>query len=665
MSTEPDSVETTATGKVEFVQYHQPGLKDGVYRVEVTQELRTTGAAAGKVPDNTFTAARTFLVAGERFTLAPPDVQAVFPADGSLGDHSNVLPHVILTRSTLPWERTPLASQKDGERKDLPWLALLLFDDDEKPAPSIATLGELCGGGASFKFPAFVLEKGQRDEDKVTVIDVKKSLLESILPSAEALGLLAHVRQGKSDAGAPDGDETAVVICNRLPKKGAASAVHLVSLEGRFVVNPNAGEQTGAPAYVFDYQGAADSDSIRLVTLKSWSFACADPRQDFAGLLTNLNRRFKDPGTLRLPPSSDAEAEQFLASGFVPLPHFLRHTGRTVSWYHGPLIPGANGANLALPARAADQLLRYDPRTGMFDVSYAAAWELGRLLALQSKQLSVGLYNWKRANAQRLKQDEQQTAHAHLPPLGQEPPPLTPPEDLARWFADLSLLRGVPFNYLVPDASMLPAESVRFFYLDGLWIDCLIDGAFSLGRVTQTDFAQTQTLKNELTGGDGSDKVLSGFLLRSDVVSGWPGLLVDAFDTKGQKLESLRTERLSASVLLCVFSGDGDVRRADIHQRPEMLHFGLDAEDTDSVDAESARFVKKLRDEAGEEDGPVIDSGPWLQTQTRVVDVEALAAAIGAQTGAANLTSAQLALQMIEGVERVSLYAAGSAPAQS
>src|SRR5919198_4291096 len=298
MSTEPNGAETAATGRVEFVQYHRPGLEDGLYQIEVTQEFHTTGAAAQKVPDDTkFTAARTFYVAGERFALAPALVQAVFPPDGSLGEHSNVLPHVTLTRSTLPWERTPLASEKDGERNDLPWLALLLFDDEEKPAPSVVKLGDLRCGDAPFKFPTFAPETGQRDGDKVTVIDVKKSLLESILPSAEALGLLAHVRQGKTDSGEPDGDETAVVICNRLPKKGASSTVHLVSLEGRFVSNPRSGPQdTEEPAYVFDYQGAADADPIRLVSLKSWGFACADPQQDFVGLLTNLNRGFADPG---------------------------------------------------------------------------------------------------------------------------------------------------------------------------------------------------------------------------------------------------------------------------------------------------------------------------------------------------------------------------------
>src|SRR2546421_6577282 len=201
MSTEAGGGDAAAKGKVEFTQYHQPGLKDGIYRIEVKQEINSNEPGVlKKVPANTFTAERTFLVTGERFALAPEVVQAVFPADGSLGEHSKVLPHIILTRSTLPWERSPLPTEEGDKRKDLPWLALLLFDDEEKPAPSIVKLGDLQPGlDTSIKFPPLTLELGQRDQDKVTVIDVKKSLLQSILPSAEDLGFLAHVRQGTTD----------------------------------------------------------------------------------------------------------------------------------------------------------------------------------------------------------------------------------------------------------------------------------------------------------------------------------------------------------------------------------------------------------------------------------------------------------------------------------
>ena len=99
----------------------------------------------------------------------------------------------------------------------------------------------------------------------------------------------------------------------------------------------------------------------------------------------------------------------------------MRQGERTVSWYHGPLIPAENKFEPQLPARAADELTRYDTAVGLLDVSYAAAWELGRLLALQSKQFSVRLYNWKRAHAQRLKQYEQSLLHPHLPTSEREP----------------------------------------------------------------------------------------------------------------------------------------------------------------------------------------------------------------------------------------------------
>ena len=41
-----------------------------------------------------------------------------------------------------------------------------------------------------------------------------------------------------------------------------------------------------------------------------------------------------------------------------------------------------------------------------------------------------------------------------------------------------------PFSYLVPDADLLPPESIRFFYLDRDWTDALVQGALSVGTIT-------------------------------------------------------------------------------------------------------------------------------------------------------------------------------------
>ena len=57
------------------------------------------------------------------------------------------------------------------------------------------------------------------------------------------------------------------------------------------------------------------------------------------------------------------------------------------------------------------------------------------------------------------------------------------------------LLYGVPFHYLVPDEEMLPAESIRFFYLNPEWINCLLQGACSVGRTSHTDELADQLLR--------------------------------------------------------------------------------------------------------------------------------------------------------------------------
>ena len=57
------------------------------------------------------------------------------------------------------------------------------------------------------------------------------------------------------------------------------------------------------------------------------------------------------------------------------------------------------------------------------------------------------------------------------------------PPYMESFLAHLRLLVGVPFAYLVPDARLLPPESIRFFYLDRSWTDRLVDGAVAVGKI--------------------------------------------------------------------------------------------------------------------------------------------------------------------------------------
>lgn len=671
--------------KIEFVARHEPALPSGDYTVTVTQTIEAPG-----IPLEAHVTTRNFSVLGDRFVLQPADVHAVFPPPGSLGEFSNVLPHIALNRSTLPWERYAIPLLQDEERaiakkwrvqsndmltdaerefakraeekQATPWLALLVFHEgelverllkeDERVQNSlkIVKLGALHAATTTgTRWPGLSSERGHGDGDMVTVLDVKRSVLEPIMPTARELQYLAHVRRGTDDGDKLVGDELAIIFGNRLPdqRAGATSTVHLVSLEHRFVAGNG-----------FDYQDAGSDELIRLVSLKSWRFACVDPKKDFKNLLVHVNR---DPGTVRLPANivrrqndktAQARALRYLASGFVPLPHQLRTGQRTISFYRGPLATAEDHEPWpTFPVKAGDELLRYDAETGTLDVSYAAAWELGRLLALKSKQFSTSLYLWKRRHARQWKQVEQRELHPHLPVHHRmdhaTESQLALPANVETWLSNASLLVGVPFNYLVADERMLPQESLRFFILNQLWIACLLDGAFSIGRVINADHERDKRHVDNLQNAVAHR--VSGFLLRSAVVAGWPGLQVAAYDLEQQPLRTLRMDRLSPNVLICLFKGDA--AEIDLYLKPETLHFGLDKI--------NGSFGKRLRGGDGipvSGDEGLIFPVPMRRDGTQqhtVVDIDSLVGQDKINNLFDPFTPAQFGLSMIEGVEKV------------
>ncbi|CCI20644.1 conserved hypothetical protein [Microcystis aeruginosa PCC 9807] len=636
---------STSTVKVQFIQYRQPPLDSGTYTVEVEQKVKTEGT--DKIPEQTFSKELTFYVDGHRFAPLTPDaIYAVFPPAGNLGEYSNALPHIILKRSTLPWERTIKSTDPD-----LPWLALLLFQESEKPEPQTIKLKELKATSGNIKFPKFEREPGQNDEDVLTVIDVPKNILEKILPSEKDLTLLASVNQitNENENDKPPSEPLATILGNRLPKKGEVSTVHLVALEERY--DKDSGK--------FDYQGAGPNDLIRLVSLASWSFTCVNSKHNFDALLQEINR---DPDTLRLssqePPQNPAK--QYLDLGYVPLHHALRQGDKTVSWYHSPLSTGQSQDNLTAPVAIADELMRYDPNTGMFDVSYAMAWQLGRMLTLQNQPLAVEIFNWKRSQAQNLHQIHQQVLHLPFQSTTETNGDL--PTAIANWFQDLELLKNVPFNYLVPDTRLLPPESLRFFWVDSYWVDCLQDGAFSVGRVTKEDLRldvqKSRSLRRSKTQ---SDKTITGFLLHSEVVSGWPGLEIEGyvnpvtgtdFVRTDDKLTIIRRDRLSDNILLCFFAGE--VKTLDLSLKGSTVNCGVDS-------ITGTKITKGLRKLDGSQTKEKIDV-PFRDANlgVGVIDIEQMAKRLkNGLNSPDNFTSAQFAATMIEGSPKVRFVARG------
>ncbi len=169
------------------------------------------------------------------------------------------------------------------------------------------------------------------------------------------------------------------------------------------------------------------------------------------------------------------------------------------------------------------------------------------------------------------------------------------PDAIATWLGRLCLLQTVPFRFIVPDARMLPIESIRFFYIDQNWIDSMVDGAVSIGKATSRDDAQHQALRTTIrdasaaamrrvrsknaavTAADSEPPgILTGLLIRSELVAGWPGLEVHPYaqydgNQPAEPLQILRMDRIAPSVLLCIF--DGIAACTDISEPREALHF--------------------------------------------------------------------------------------------
>jgi hypothetical protein len=271
------------------------------------------------------------------------------------------------------------------------------------------------------------------------------------------------------------------------------------------------------------------------------------------------------------------------------------------------------------------------------------------------------------------------------------------PAPVVEFLAALRLFQGVPFSYLVPDEAALPNESIRFFQVDPNWAHALLDGAASTGVTTTADASHDAVRRPDLhTAARATARKLrtrnlardpaplhamssdsdpeppadpdvghSGFLLRSAVVTGWPGLQVTARSADGTVLNVLRMDVLGPSTLL--FIADGLIASVDIHEPSEGLHFGLG-------DGTGKR-LRAVTSVGSQPPGTLLPNTPVpvKMREGDVVRVHELASALqGALRDAhANtvdgsdgpFTSAEFALEMVEGAASVAFVKSPASPA--
>lgn len=143
---------------------------------------------------------------------------------------------------------------------------------------------------------------------------------------------------------------------------------------------------------------------VRLFMLAQWSFECREGG-DFQAILQALPHN-GGVAMLGMPPAlaqaPDATTlttwRAALDTGHVPLQHLTREGEQTLAWYRGPLTPVGVARETVGPYHSADQARRIDPATGLENLGYASAFEIGRLLALSDTRFALDLLNWRRSS---------------------------------------------------------------------------------------------------------------------------------------------------------------------------------------------------------------------------------------------------------------------------
>jgi hypothetical protein len=408
-------------GCMYLFDFATPPLKPGSYRMHTSTDVTVQGKPQPLADD------RFFDVVGPRFTLAPTEVAGVFPPRNGHGPFSEALPQIAIKRRTLPWERPlddkkPIPAPSDGQglppSYPTPFLALLLFEEGEYILLQGAPLENVV--------PKAVFQRlGSPQNILCDAVEADASLVDAIMPSKEELQLLTHVRWVNKDDRelSVEGSDGwfAIVMSNRLPSPGTKCRACLVSLEersdlvpadppaasvpvpgiqfGQFLQRDAGPSHKIAPRFLeasphpsYSYVVGLQIAKTRLVLLDSWQFT-SEGNGTFFDHMQGL-----DVGLLG---KVDSHGQPALADT-AHLRISLKDRAGTdeTAWYRGPLVPFELTRDPLGPYHSADQARRATPETGVEDVSYASAFEVGRLLAAADARLAQELMRWRRESYQ-------------------------------------------------------------------------------------------------------------------------------------------------------------------------------------------------------------------------------------------------------------------------
>lgn len=412
---------------------------------------QTLGTSANGADLLTTTGADTVYmqVDGPRLSLPADLVMGTYPAQGSQDSPDEYLPHIVIARRTLAWERP-------GPTPTAPWLALLLVKESEwraantPPAPSLTVrplstvpLTVATEPAAAVLEPKLVERalvpgnnpQGPNPPPPISVITqvsfadqvpgaILQALTVSQIKSQDPLGYaqltnaqtgcgldpstnvsvlflpndtLTQILPAEDELGllchvklGSDDSETLIVVGNRLPNSTPPAGDTAPELHTALLVSL----ERRSDLYGTGNTRKAGA-SAAMVVLYQWTFT-PSTGADFADAIQAI-RYTPNGGILRFgnrptipSPGTAGIAPMVATDGFLLTPLPLAPAGEAN--YRGPLQPyeAPNRSNTFAVAAAPQLLLDAAPADPV-DYSHATAFELGRLIAVSDSGIMEDL----------------------------------------------------------------------------------------------------------------------------------------------------------------------------------------------------------------------------------------------------------------------------------
>ena len=424
--------DTISPGNIKFYDSIQPPLPAAVYTLQAQQTI--DGLEEGSV--DPYLATQPFRVIAPQFNIDPSLIHSVYPPQGHTGNYYKQLPFIVFNNFALPWARGIDPNKPDAD-EGTPWMAVLLvyeadmqgtdpkvgnYDPTTKQwiGPTTVAATDVIKPQSGVIVPDIsASDISDGPDQQATVLEMKLNYFQAIAPTLDELPLLAHGRgvntDGKIMLGMDADGLFSVVVSNRVPPtNGGKCTAFLISLEGHVSSLPTG---TGSPS--------TENTKIRLVVLGSWSFTASQSPGSFRQLMINVAKQGGGVQLLNAPGDlssiTDETARKALEIGYVALQNDMRIGEKTTSWYRGPCVPAPTKEDTTnAPYDYSDHAIHYDPETGLFDMAYASAWQIGRLLALSDGAFSKTLGNWRRSylQAQQTAADQREISAVLDRPLG-------------------------------------------------------------------------------------------------------------------------------------------------------------------------------------------------------------------------------------------------------